>query len=100
MLKLGWIGSARRSKSDGRQPATGGRRQADERKARSAAGTVVLERTYQARVEEQWALWTIKKGFESWWGPEGFRVKVPASSPIWTSVRDDLKRGTSRSAPT
>jgi len=37
---------------------------------------VVVERTYQARVEELWELWTTKKGFESWWGPEGFRVEV------------------------
>jgi uncharacterized protein YndB with AHSA1/START domain len=37
---------------------------------------VVVERTYRARAEELWALWTTKEGFESWWGPEGFRVKV------------------------
>src|SRR5262249_32186518 len=37
---------------------------------------VVVERTYRARVEELWELWTTKKGFESWWGPEGFRVGV------------------------
>ena len=37
---------------------------------------VVLERTYRARPEELWELWTTKKGFESWWGPEGFRVEV------------------------
>jgi uncharacterized protein YndB with AHSA1/START domain len=23
-----------------------------------------------------WELWTTKTGFESWWGPEGFRVEV------------------------
>ena len=39
---------------------------------------VVIERTYRARVEELWSLWTTKKGFESWWGPEGFRVEVHA----------------------
>ena len=39
---------------------------------------VVLERTYRARVEELWDLWTTKQGFESWWGPEGFRVEVHA----------------------
>jgi uncharacterized protein YndB with AHSA1/START domain len=39
---------------------------------------VVLERTYKARVEELWALWTTKDGFESWWGPQGFRVEVKA----------------------
>ena len=37
---------------------------------------VVLERTYRAGVEELWQLWTTKAGFESWWGPEGFRVEV------------------------
>jgi uncharacterized protein YndB with AHSA1/START domain len=39
---------------------------------------VVLERTYPAQVEELWQLWTTKEGFESWWGPEGFRVEVHA----------------------
>jgi uncharacterized protein YndB with AHSA1/START domain len=38
----------------------------------------VIERTYRARVEEVWALWTTKEGFESWWGPQGFRVEVHA----------------------
>jgi len=37
---------------------------------------VTVERTYQARVGELWDLWTTKDGFESWWGPEGFRVEV------------------------
>ena len=36
----------------------------------------VFERTYNASVEELWALWTTREGFESWWGPEGFRVEV------------------------
>lgn len=35
-----------------------------------------LERTYQASVADLWELWTTKEGFESWWGPEGFRVEV------------------------
>ena len=39
---------------------------------------VVIERTYRARVEELWELWTTKEGFESWWGPEGYRVEVHA----------------------
>lgn len=39
---------------------------------------VVIERTYAAQVEELWALWTTKEGFESWWGPEGFHVVVHA----------------------
>jgi uncharacterized protein YndB with AHSA1/START domain len=37
---------------------------------------MVIERTYRARVDELWELWTTKAGFESWWGPEGFRVEV------------------------
>ncbi|HEX5261962.1 MAG TPA: SRPBCC domain-containing protein, partial [Phenylobacterium sp.] len=37
---------------------------------------IVIERTYRASVEDLWALWTTKAGFESWWGPEGFRVEV------------------------
>jgi uncharacterized protein YndB with AHSA1/START domain len=40
------------------------------------SGNKVVERTYRARVEEMWDLWTTKDGFESWWGPEGFRVEV------------------------
>ena len=39
---------------------------------------VVVERVYRAPVEDLWALWTTKAGFESWWGPEGFRVEVHA----------------------
>ncbi|HVZ21191.1 MAG TPA: SRPBCC domain-containing protein [Vicinamibacterales bacterium] len=37
---------------------------------------IVLDRTYRATLEELWNLWTTKDGFESWWGPEGFRVEV------------------------
>ena len=37
---------------------------------------VSLERTLNARVEDVWELWTTKEGIESWWGPEGFAVKV------------------------
>lgn len=39
---------------------------------------IKVERTYEADVEDVWALWTTKEGFESWWGPEGFRVEVHA----------------------
>jgi uncharacterized protein YndB with AHSA1/START domain len=44
--------------------------------ADASSAKVVLERTYRAKVEELWELWTTKSGFESWWGPEGFRVEV------------------------
>jgi uncharacterized protein YndB with AHSA1/START domain len=47
-------------------------RSAPERTKRS----VVIERTYRARVEELWELWTTKEGFESWWAPEGCRSEV------------------------
>lgn len=46
--------------------------------ASSTRPKTVLERTYRARVEELWDLWTTKEGFESWWGPEGFRAEVHA----------------------
>ena len=39
---------------------------------------IVLERTFRASVQELWDLWTTREGFESWWGPEGFRVEVHA----------------------
>jgi uncharacterized protein YndB with AHSA1/START domain len=42
---------------------------------------VVVERTYRARVRELWDLWTTKDGFESWWGPEGFRVEIHRIEP-------------------
>jgi len=37
---------------------------------------ITLARTYEASVEDVWNLWTTKAGIESWWGPEGFTVKV------------------------
>ena len=37
---------------------------------------VTIERTFSARIEEVWDLWTTSEGIESWWGPEGFAVKV------------------------
>jgi uncharacterized protein YndB with AHSA1/START domain len=37
---------------------------------------LVIERTYRATLQEVWELWTTKEGFESWWGPQGFRAEV------------------------
>jgi uncharacterized protein YndB with AHSA1/START domain len=37
---------------------------------------IVIERTYRAAAVELWELWTTKEGFESWWGPQGFRADV------------------------
>jgi len=41
-----------------------------------AKKTFRIERTYEAAIDDVWALWTTKDGIESWWGPEGFGVKV------------------------
>ena len=37
---------------------------------------IIIERTYEASIEDVWELWTTREGIESWWGPEGFSVKV------------------------
>lgn len=37
-----------------------------------------IVRSYPAPPEALWALWTTKQGFESWWGPRGFRADVHA----------------------
>jgi len=39
-------------------------------------GKLVIERRYRANIQDVWDLWTTKDGFESWWGPQGFRVDV------------------------
>ena len=44
--------------------------------AEAQRGTVVIERSYRANIGNVWDLWTTKDGFESWWGPQGFRVEV------------------------
>ena len=41
-----------------------------------ARGRVSIERTLNAAIEDVWELWTTKQGIESWWGPNGFTVKV------------------------
>ena len=37
---------------------------------------IVIERKYEASIEDVWRLWTTREGIEAWWGPEGFLVKV------------------------
>jgi uncharacterized protein YndB with AHSA1/START domain len=37
---------------------------------------IVIERVYKASVQDLWELWTTKDGFQSWWGPQGFRVDI------------------------
>ena len=46
--------------------------------AAQSQSPIVIERTYRASIEDVWSLWTTKEGFESWWGPQGFRVEVHA----------------------
>jgi uncharacterized protein YndB with AHSA1/START domain len=36
----------------------------------------VIERSYATSIDDIWKLWTTREGIESWWGPEGFSVKV------------------------
>jgi len=43
---------------------------------KTARAQFTIERTYDATLDEAWALWTTKEGIESWWGPEGFDVTV------------------------
>src|ERR1700736_1917583 len=64
----------------GRMPAQEEKAQMSDNSKLATADTrgakVVVERTYRAGAQELWDLWTTKEGFESWWGPEGFRVEV------------------------
>ena len=58
---------------------------------RSAAPRITLERRYEAALEELWRLWTTKEGFESWWGPDGFRVEVHHIDPrVGGELRYDM----------
>ena len=38
--------------------------------------TIRIERTFDAAIDDVWQLWTTAEGIESWWGPDGFSVKV------------------------
>jgi uncharacterized protein YndB with AHSA1/START domain len=44
----------------------------------SGADTIRFERTYDASIEDVWALWTTKEGLEEWFAPEGMRFEVSA----------------------
>jgi uncharacterized protein YndB with AHSA1/START domain len=37
---------------------------------------ITLERVFDAPIQDVWDLWTTPEGIESWWGPDGFEVKV------------------------
>jgi uncharacterized protein YndB with AHSA1/START domain len=45
-------------------------------KEQTNRGRVRLERIYRASLQDVWDMWTTKDGIESWWGPDGFSVKV------------------------
>ena len=49
---------------------------ANNRSGHESNQKIVIERTYEASIEDVWELWTTREGIESWWGPEGFSVKV------------------------
>jgi uncharacterized protein YndB with AHSA1/START domain len=42
----------------------------------TARKRITLTRSYDATLDEVWELWTTREGIESWWGPDGFSVKV------------------------
>ena len=43
----------------------------------STQASIKFDRRYEdTEVRDLWDLWTTKRGFESWWGPQGFRVEV------------------------
>jgi len=48
----------------------------DSRVAKEARRRITIERTLKAPIAEIWDMWTTKEGLESWWGPDGFAVKV------------------------
>jgi uncharacterized protein YndB with AHSA1/START domain len=42
----------------------------------SATRKIRIERNYHASADEVWDLWTTRRGIESWWAPDGFKVEV------------------------
>lgn len=59
--------------------------------ASNAGPPIRFERTYEVPVGVLWDLWTTKEGFESWWGPQGFRVEVHTIEPrVGGSLRYDM----------
>jgi uncharacterized protein YndB with AHSA1/START domain len=44
--------------------------------ADAARARIIIERVFDAPIEDVWDLWTTAEGIESWWGPDGFEVKV------------------------
>jgi uncharacterized protein YndB with AHSA1/START domain len=48
----------------------------NDRAKKGSERKIVIERIYAASIEDVWELWTTEYGIESWWGPDGFSVKV------------------------
>jgi uncharacterized protein YndB with AHSA1/START domain len=48
----------------------------NERTSSRSRRRIVIERTYEAALDDVWELWTTSEGIESWWGPGGFSVTV------------------------
>jgi uncharacterized protein YndB with AHSA1/START domain len=48
----------------------------DKAASSEASRQITIERTYDASIEDVWALWTTKEGIEAWWAPDGFTVEV------------------------
>jgi uncharacterized protein YndB with AHSA1/START domain len=46
------------------------------RASSEASKQITIERTYDASIEDVWALWTTKERIEAWWAPGGFTVAV------------------------
>ena len=44
--------------------------------AQSRRGKMVIERTIRATLDELWDRWTTAAGIESWWGADGFLLRV------------------------
>jgi uncharacterized protein YndB with AHSA1/START domain len=43
---------------------------------RTISTKIRIERIYPASASDVWDLWTTRKGIESWWAPDGFKVEV------------------------
>ena len=64
---------------------------------KAEAAPIRFERVYDGPVEDLWALWTTKEGFEKWFAPEGCRLEVPvlelrvggAFDHVMTAVGDE-----------
>lgn len=57
--------------------------------------SIVIERSYKASLQDIWDLWTTKEGFESWWGPVEFFVRVHKIEPhVGGALHYDMVAGT------